>query len=142
MKDPHCSRCYRGKAIEPRHLCQHHLKLNQRLFKKKQQRGLCYRCDKPAVEGLIVCETHAQLRSFQTAMTRRGRPPQRLTPWSPLSRERVIRLVYLTNPYLHRDWTTAKPFLHKHWKLWLPHSDTTWHHRIYVDDSQLRALCG
>lgn len=131
MKDPHCSRCYRGRAIEPRHLCAHHLKLNQRISQKKRQRGICYRCDRPAVRDLVMCSTHAQIRSIDTAIKRLGRAPQRLTRWNPTAAQRVVKLVYETNPYLHRDWSTAEPFIYENYDLWLPHAETAWHQRVY-----------
>lgn len=142
MKDPHCSSCFRnGTAIEPRHSCSMHRAACVRYKQKKKKQKLCINCSKPAAEGIAYCEAHARARSVQTAIRKYGKPPHHLTRWNPSTPAKVVKLVYLTNPYLHRDWNTAEPFIYEHYNLWLPHDDNTWQHRIYVDDCELQALC-
>lgn len=52
---------------------------------QRTERGLCERCDQPAVEGLGTCQYHRELNAIagQTQRTRRrGGPPTRLF-WCP-----------------------------------------------------------
>lgn len=137
-KDPHCRWCMRRKVTEPVKFCVLHLAIHnererQYRHRKKRER-LCERCKQPAVFNQVRCAEHAQEHAIRCGIARYGHPSRRLTRWNPNAPNLVLDFVRRTNPYLQRDWETAKAFIFEHYYLWLPHTETTWRHRVYIED--------
>lgn len=137
IKNQHCPRCW-YRASKPRVLCSFHASKHrqymQRERQKRKQTGQCICCPKPAASGYVACMDHVRLRAVDSGIRRFGHPSQRLTRWNPITPTLVFNLVHRESPYLDKDLETAKSFILKYYDLWLPHEETAWNRRIYLND--------
>ena len=130
---PNCRHCTK-KALYPRHYCQRHREMMRRSQLKHLGKGLCMNCHAPALPDRTRCAYHLQKEAKEAQRRAKRSVYTRPSRWNEDSATLILRFVYQNNPYLHRDWDTAKPFILKHYKLWISDPDNAWSHRFYFND--------
>src|SRR5215472_4494124 len=106
--------------------CQHCLALNRAQVQRYRQRhkilGICRNCSRPRAPNVQYCETCARAKA-KWGRKRSGVGIWRISRWNPDNANKICKRLWHYEPYLRRDWDTAKTFIQKHIDLWMPQFD-------------------
>jgi len=124
--------CSRGKCrnIPPpgRTRCDYHRNLTRQADAQRRHRryarGQCRDCHSPRLSDSYYCQLHAQYHSDFNVQWRGQTERKLISRWNPNTKDWILGRLWNHEPYLRRDWQTAKKFIEEHLELWMPNNDT------------------